>query len=71
MRQVYVVKTRKKIFITIDITIFTPRLGNDNAMTIASLMLSPPLHRRLPCNAASLASLALSCPLQRFLARVP
>ncbi len=61
----------EKNFVTSNMTIIARRVDNDNAMTIASLALLPPLHRCLPHNAASLASLALSCPLQLFLAPVP
>jgi hypothetical protein len=70
MRQVYVVKTRRKKIITINITIIARRVNN-HATMIASLASSPPSRHRLPHDAALLASLASSCPLQRFLARVP
>jgi hypothetical protein len=38
MRQVYVVKTRKKIIITINMTIIARRVNDDDATMIASLM---------------------------------
>jgi hypothetical protein len=71
MQQVYVVKTRRKKIITINMTIIAHRVDDDDATTIASLASSPPSRHRLPRDAALLASLASSCPLQRFLARIP
>ncbi len=64
-------KLEEKIFITINMTIIARHVNNDNATTIASLALLPPLRCCLPCNAAVLASLVLSCPLQHFLACIP
>jgi hypothetical protein len=64
-------KLEKKLFITINMTIIARPVDDDNATTIASLALLPPLHCCLPCDAALLASLVLSCPLQCFLAPVP
>ncbi len=64
-------RLEKNIFVTINKTIITCRVNDDNATTIASLVSLPPLHCCLPHDAASLASLASSCPLQRFLARIP
>ncbi len=64
-------KLEKNIFITINMTIIARPVNDDDATTIASLALLPPLHCPLPRNAALLASLALSCPLQRLLAHVP
>ncbi len=71
MQQVYIVKTRKKIFITINMTIIAHRVDDNDVMTITSLASSPPSRRHLPRDAAFLASLASSCPLQCFLACIP
>ncbi len=70
-------KLEKHIFITINMTIIARRVDDDNATTIASLALLPPLRRCLACIPRVFMSLATfpclrpSSLLQRFLACVP
>ena len=55
MRQVYIIKTRKNVFITSDITINACRVNDDNARTIASLASSPPVVSGVAITAATVA----------------
>ncbi len=70
MQQVYIIKSRKKIFITSNINIHVRRFDDDDAMMIPSLA-----RRCLPGDAASLSSFTphtvVLPPSQRFLACVP
>jgi hypothetical protein len=48
MKQVYTVQTGKIIFITSNININAHHVNDDDAMMIASFVLSPPLQSYLP-----------------------
>ncbi len=77
MQQVYVVKTRKKIFITINMTIIAWRIDDNDATMIAYLALLPPSQCCLTCIPHIVMSLTMFPYLrplslsQHFLAHVP
>ena len=65
MRQVYIVKTRKKLIITSKINIKARRVDDDDALMIVSLVLLPPSRRclaRIPRVIASFAPRTIVTP---------
>ena len=55
MRQFYIIKTRKNILITSDITVNACHVDDDNARTIASLASSPPVVSGVAITTATMA----------------
>ena len=55
MRQVYIIETRKNVFISSDNTINARRVDDDNARTIASLASSPPVVSGVAITATTVA----------------
>ena len=55
MRQFYIIKLEKNVFITSDITVNACHVNNDNARTIPSLVLLPPIVSGVAITATTMA----------------